>query len=118
MGLPSFASPWDKPWAGLRDHLPDLGDQLLHSTLHLSIYVVGKIIGLPSRIWNVPGHNLAAFLQVSWPSLLLRNNDGKVGCGSGSSSVPRPSLADSVMGTGAMRGPPPPEGASVDYPLL
>src|SRR6266545_3758107 len=62
------------------DRSPDFSDQLFHPTLHLFIYGVSKIISLPSRIWNVPEHDLATFLQVTWPPLLLRNDDGKIGC--------------------------------------
>jgi hypothetical protein len=39
-----------------------------------------------------------------------------VRCGIGSCGVPRPRLADYVMGTETTRGQPLPEGASVDYP--
>jgi hypothetical protein len=46
-------------------------------------------------------------------SVLARTSPGvspSSGCGIGSCVVPRPSLADHVIGTGATRGQPPPEG--------
>ena len=57
---------------------PDFGDQLLNPMAHLSIYVVGQIISHASGVLNVPEQDLVTFLQVIWPPLFLRNDDGKI----------------------------------------
>ena len=70
-----------------------------------------------SRSMSVdPGRHEGRVFQAPAPSAPSQHNGGKIAVAS--CGVPRPSLADYVMGARPRRGQPLPEGASVDYPHL
>ena len=63
------------------DGSPCLFDQVLHPASHLCKHIVDKSIILPNPVWNIPEHDLPAFLQVSRPLLLLGDHDDHIHVG-------------------------------------